>query len=188
MAVKPTGATNEPEPSVGRDRPAHASVAACLHGPCKACGRRPTTEAMGMGMRRKLRCAHCGALVARSGKAQIYCGRRCRQRAHYAEKVRRGDFGTHVTQDTALPTTPAKKSSKIRGLRGAKTGSGLGYEPFSRALWNHVVEVEVFGGRWWTDSVSSDGCRSQIARLRPRALVRSAQEAEPTSQPLKQAA
>ena len=45
-----------------------------------------------------------------------------------------------------------------------------GRAPVAKALWRSIVELEVYGGRDWHETISSDGVRSKVTTLRPRAL------------------
>jgi hypothetical protein len=61
---------------------------------------------------------------------------------------------------------PPKKENKFKALQRAKTLSS------TRILASeHVLDVEVFGGRGWQHAISSGGVAIQVCRLRQRALV-----------------
>jgi hypothetical protein len=107
-------------------------------------------------------CANCGRKIERRARQQRFCSRRCRQQAHYVEKVDRGDFSTPTI---ALPTNPPKKDRQIKALQRAKTLS-------SNRIFGppQVLAVEVFE-RSWQQATSSGGVAIEIGRLRERALV-----------------
>jgi hypothetical protein len=107
-------------------------------------------------------CANCGRSVERYSRQQRFCSRRCRQAAHYVEKVARGDFSTRTV---ARPTKPRKNDNKSKRLQWAIRQSG------HRILApTAVLAVEVFD-RDWQVAISSDGVAIEIGRLRARALV-----------------
>jgi hypothetical protein len=103
-------------------------------------------------------CPACGRRVTRKARQQIFCSRRCRQRANYAKAVAEGRW-------TAPPTKPSKKANGLNGLQARKGRSSISPE-----RWRAIVEVEIFGGRRWQAVVSSDGVSCQVSQLRPRAL------------------
>jgi endogenous inhibitor of DNA gyrase (YacG/DUF329 family) len=107
-------------------------------------------------------CPSCGRQTRRRMRRQRYCSKRCRQKAHYAQKVDRGDFSTRTI---ALPTTPHKKDNKLKALQRAKIQSS--YRILAPA---RVLHVELFN-RPWRPAISSDGVGVEISRIRPRALV-----------------
>jgi hypothetical protein len=107
-------------------------------------------------------CATCGRKVDRRARQQRFCSRRCRQKAHYVEKVARGDFSARTI---ARPTNPTKKERKFNTLQRAKTLSSHGILAPA-----DVLAVEVFD-RTWKPAVSSDGIAIEVSRLRARALV-----------------
>jgi hypothetical protein len=108
-------------------------------------------------------CPSCGREVQRRARHQRFCSRRCRQRANYGEKVARGDFSTRTI---ARPTNPPKKDNKFKALQWAKSLSS------HRILApEHVLALEVFGGRVWQHATSSDDVVVEIGRIRMRALV-----------------
>jgi hypothetical protein len=109
-------------------------------------------------------CPSCGRQTRRRMRRQRYCSKRCRQKAHYAQKVDRGDFSIRTT---ALPTTPHKKENKFKALQWAKTQSS--YRILAPV---HVLDTEVFD-RAWQAATSSDGVAIDISRIRRRALVES---------------
>jgi hypothetical protein len=111
-------------------------------------------------------CASCGREVQRRARQQRYCSARCRKRGHYAQNVRRGVFSRAVGADTALGTNPPKLALNFNALQRAKTLSS------HRILApEHVLGVEVFGGRGWQHAVSSSGVAIEVGRIRARALV-----------------
>src|SRR5262249_2274481 len=112
-------------------------------------------------------CASCGRQLRRRGRLQRYCSTRCRKRAHYAQRVRRGDFSTPKLSDTALGTTLLQKGSKYNALQRAKALSS--YDIFGP---EEVLAIEVFD-RPWQRAISTDGVRSEISRLRAGTLVES---------------
>jgi hypothetical protein len=114
---------------------------------------------------RQLVCECCGRKVERKSRQQRHCSRRCRQKANYAQKVRRGVFSTPTTPDTALPTAPPKKALDSNALQRAKTLSSTRIIGPAR-----VIAAEVFN-RDWQAAVSSDGVAIEISRVRQRALV-----------------
>ena len=107
-------------------------------------------------------CATCGRNVTRRAQQQRFCSRRCRQKAHYDEKVARGDFSVRTI---ARPTNPPKKERKFNTLQRAKTPSS--HRILAPA---DVLAVEVFD-RTWKPAVSSGGIAIEVSRLRARALV-----------------
>jgi hypothetical protein len=104
----------------------------------------------------------CGRQVARHARQQRFCSTRCRQRAHYVEKVARGDFSARTV---ARPTDPPKKDNKSNALQRAKTLSSK--RIFAPAF---VLAVEIFDHPW-KPAISSNGLPISIAPLRPRTLV-----------------
>jgi hypothetical protein len=104
----------------------------------------------------------CGRQVARHARQQRFCSTRCRQRAHYVEKVARGDFSARTI---ARPTNPPKKDNKSNALQRAKTLSSK--RIFAPA---DVLAVEIFD-RLWKPAISSNGLPISIAPLRQRTLV-----------------
>jgi len=106
----------------------------------------------------------CGKQIEhRSGRRPRFRSKRCRQKCNYVEKVARGDFSPRTI---ALPTKLEKKNNKFNALQRAKTlSSHLIFAPAD------VLAVEVWGGRSWEPTVSSDGTRIEVGRLRTRALV-----------------
>lgn len=109
--------------------------------------------------------ASCGRQVRRRGRLQCYCSTRCRKRGHCAQKVRRGDFSTPKSSDTAFGTTLLQKGSKYNALQRAKTLSS--HRVLAPA---HVLAEEVLN-RTWESATSSAGVAIEIGRLRHRALV-----------------
>src|SRR5262245_7952519 len=104
----------------------------------------------------------CGRQVARHARKQRFCSTRCRQRAHYVEKVARGDFSSPTI---ARPTNPPKKDNKSNALQRAKTlASKRIFAPAD------VLAVEIFD-RPWKPAISSNGLPISIAPLRQRTLV-----------------
>jgi hypothetical protein len=70
-------------------------------------------------------CPVCGRTVRRRARHQIYCGVRCRKRAHYARAVAEGKFARPASHARYHPsrdgTNPPKNSKQIKLLRGQKT-------------------------------------------------------------------
>jgi hypothetical protein len=105
-------------------------------------------------------CAGCGRQVARRARLQRFCSAHCKEKAR--TRVRRAFLG----RDTGAPANPPKKENKFKALQRAKTLSS------TRILASeHVLDVEVFGGRGWQHAISSGGVAIQVSRLRQRALV-----------------
>jgi hypothetical protein len=107
-------------------------------------------------------CPVCGRRVARRMRGQRYCSKRCRQKAHYAKKVARGDFSTRII---ARPTSPSKKQRRLNDLQRAKTRSSAHIVGPA-----DVLAIELVGGRPWQLRVGSDGLAVEVLQLRPRAL------------------
>jgi hypothetical protein len=104
----------------------------------------------------------CGRQVARHARQQRFCSTRCRQRAHYVEKVARGDFSARTV---ARPTNPPKKDNKSYALQRAKTlSSNRIFGPAD------VLDAEVFN-RHWQPTASSGGVMLKVSRVRARDLV-----------------
>ena len=89
-------------------------------------------------------CRACGKRVSRKGRPQIYCSRRCRQRAYWARRVLATISGT-VTHDTGRSTTPRKSISNINGLQKAK----------SRPSNSFSTPVNLLGGGQWRWPIST---------------------------------
>jgi hypothetical protein len=104
----------------------------------------------------------CGRQVARHARQQRFCSTRCRQRAHYVEKVARGDFSARTV---ARPTNPPKKDNKFKALQWAKSLSSHRILAPER-----VLAVELFD-RSWKPGISSGRVAVEVGRLRARALV-----------------
>ena len=83
-------------------------------------------------------CRACGKRVSRRGRSQIYCSRRCRQRAYWDRRVLAG-ISTIVTHGSGHSTTPRKSFSKIKGLPKTK----------SRPSNSFSTPVNVLGGGQW---------------------------------------
>ena len=83
-------------------------------------------------------CHACGKRVSRRGLSQIYCSRRCRQRAYWDRRVLAG-ISAIVTHDSGPSTIPRKSFSKIKGLPKAK----------SRSSDLFATPVNVLGGGQW---------------------------------------
>ena len=174
-----------PPPISRSTRSSYATVAAAFsHIGCVGAGelKKQTREARSASKRSTLRtsspsaiqtarrdapviCAGCGRHVARRMRNQRYCSKRCRQRANYSEKVKRGDFSARRIGGTALPTTPPKNARKFSALQRAKLQSSSGIIAQAR-----VLDAEIFD-RDWELVVSTGGVRLQVSRLRRRALV-----------------
>jgi hypothetical protein len=65
-------------------------------------------------------CPACGKRVSRKGRSQIYCSRRCRQRAYWDRRVLAA-ISRNVTHDARHSTNPRKSISNINGLQKAKS-------------------------------------------------------------------
>jgi hypothetical protein len=83
-------------------------------------------------------CHSCGKRVSRRGRSQIYCSRRCRQRAYWDRRVLAG-ISAIVTHDAGPSTTPCKSISKIKDLQRTKT----------RPRDSFSTPVNVLGGGQW---------------------------------------
>jgi hypothetical protein len=83
-------------------------------------------------------CSACGKRVARRGRSQIYCSRRCRQREYWDRRVLAG-ISAIVTHDTGHSTTPRKSTSKTKDLQRTKSQQS---DSFS-------TPVNVLGGGQW---------------------------------------
>jgi hypothetical protein len=92
-------------------------------------------------------CRACGKRVARRGRSQIYCSRRCRQRAYWDRCVLVG-ISAIVTHDAGRSTTPCKSISKIKDLqRTISRPSGLFSTPLNL----------LGGGQWrWPNAARLD--------------------------------
>ena len=64
---------------------------------------------------------------------------------------------------------PRKLENSHANSNGCKAGFA-GRGPVDKALWRSIIELEVYAGRDWHETISSDGVMSQVATLRPRAL------------------
>lgn len=101
-------------------------------------------------------CRECGKRIRRKGRTQIYCSRRCRQRA-YLERRYMAMVSRFVTHHTARSTTPQKSSSKINRLHRRK----------SRLTVSFSVPLNLLGGgSWrWPDTPTLDPIvREKITR------------------------
>jgi len=97
-------------------------------------------------------CEACGRAVARKARQQRYCSDRCRESCK--KRSRKAGMGGYA----GAPPNPPKSSSQINGVRGGKIGSTPSvYGPA------HILDVEVFPGRW-ERAVSSDGVAYLIRR------------------------
>jgi hypothetical protein len=92
-------------------------------------------------------CRTCGKRVSRKGRSQIYCSRRCRQRAYWDRRVLAATAGI-VTHDSGHSTTPRKSINNINGLQRAKSRSS--------DLFGTPVNL-LGGGQWrWPNSTRLD--------------------------------
>lgn len=89
-------------------------------------------------------CHAYGKRVARKGRFQIHCSRRCRQRAYWDRHVLAA-VSSIVTHDTGHSTIPRKSTSNIKGLQKAisrRVRVAIPPEPssdFNDVLTGHVV-------------------------------------------------
>jgi hypothetical protein len=83
-------------------------------------------------------CRECGKRIRRKGRTQIYCSRRCRQRA-YLERRYMAMVSRFVTHHTARSTTSHKSLSKNNGLERRK----------SRSTSSFAVPLNLVGGGLW---------------------------------------
>ena len=97
-------------------------------------------------------CEACGRAVARKARQQRYCSDRCRESCK--KRSRKAGMGGY----TGAPPKPPKSSKQIIGVRGGKIGSIPSV--FAPA---HILEQEVFAGRW-ERAVSSDGVAYLVRR------------------------
>jgi hypothetical protein len=83
-------------------------------------------------------CPECGQRIRRQGRNQIYCSRRCRQRA-YRERRCMAMVSRFVTHHTERSTTPHESLSKNNRLN----------RPKSRPTSFFVVPLNLVGGGLW---------------------------------------
>jgi len=110
-------------------------------------------------MRGPVICDNCGREVVRQARQQRFCSAGCKE----AARGRRRSRKALLTRDTGAPSHPPKKLNGFSALEGPESRS---------SLVQTAVEVEFFGGRTWRPAVSSGGVAGEVARIRPRALMR----------------
>lgn len=126
-------------------------------------------------------CASCGGRVARklTGRQKLFCSATCRNRARRERNLdqfghtRTADARNSKTATGALKNgqavhtartheTPPKSSIKSATFETENRGRApriCGPRP--------VLEIEIFAGRDWRESISADGVTSQLSMLRP---------------------
>jgi endogenous inhibitor of DNA gyrase (YacG/DUF329 family) len=113
-----------------------------------------------------VQCPVCDRVVQRTSRNQRFCSARCRKR-DYEKNGRTRVIFADLGRDTRDHDTPFQKLNGFKGLPVAKTRSTPRiYGP------RHVIDAELFAGRDWTPTVSSDGVVCMVAprlRRRPRA-------------------
>ena len=111
-------------------------------------------------------CASCGrALEARhAGRKRRYCSDRCR------------DANCRQLNFEFCGTTRYPCQAKPRNAKNSQDTSSTSQADFAgrgcadKRLWCSIIETEIFSGRDWREVISSDGVRSEVTTLRPRAL------------------
>jgi hypothetical protein len=111
-------------------------------------------------------CSRCGSVFVPRKPWQTFCSPRCRLAAFRASQERE----THgMTYPSGAPKINAVSPSPIQdppenthAFHSPKQGG---------SLLQHVLEIEVFGGRDRRPGVSSDGTPYEVSRLRPRTLL-----------------
>jgi hypothetical protein len=119
-------------------------------------------------------CASCGREVARRARQQRFCSDRCKERGRTRCRKKTAVHALKIEPrypPSGAPTNPPKKASNFNGVQREKSRSS----PHILAP-AQVLAVEVFGGAWH-EATSSDGVAIQASRIRPRALVASADRA-----------
>jgi hypothetical protein len=116
-------------------------------------------------------CAGCGREVARRARQQRFCSDRCKERGRTRCRKKTAVHALKIVPPSGAPTNPPKKASNFNGVQREKSRSS----PHILAP-AQVLAVEVFGGAWH-EATSSDGVAIQASRIRPRALVASADRA-----------
>jgi hypothetical protein len=119
-------------------------------------------------------CADCGCTIVlkHTGRKPQYCSARCRD-AH--RRQLNFDFcGTTraaVTKPARYPCQAKPRNTKNSpAISSVCKPSLAGRASIGKALWRNIVEVEVFAGRDRREVTSSDGVKSEVTMLRPRAL------------------
>jgi hypothetical protein len=110
-------------------------------------------------MRGPVICDNCGREVERQARQQRFCSARCKE----AARGRRRSRKALLTRDAGAPSHPLKKLNGFSALEGPESRS---------SLVRTAIETEFFGGRTWRPAVSSGGVEVEVARIRPRALMR----------------
>ena len=100
-------------------------------------------------------CPTCRRSVPRKSRQQVFCSRKCRQRAFWNKKATE-KISAFVTLGTGRSTDPLKSANENNGLQGRKSGSSK----FDKA------PLDLLGGRWrWPGTARLDPvkCRAIIA-------------------------
>ena len=105
-----------------------------------------------------VRCRACGRPVERGARQQRFCSTRCRKRDWGKKRCRKAG----LAPDAGGATNPPKKLNQVNGVQGAKRVPNP--PVFAPA---RIIERELFAGRQWDRTVSSDGVVSYVVRRRP---------------------
>ena len=111
-------------------------------------------------------CQNCGAPITpkRGSRRQRFCNSRCKDEA-------RRNRNNAICGRARYPSGPVPRSVKNSHANSSTCKAGLaGRGSVDKALWQHIVTVEVINGHHWSPSVSSDGVASEVTTLRPRML------------------
>ena len=111
-------------------------------------------------------CQNCGEPITpkHGSRRQRYCNGRCKDEA-------RRNRNNAICGRARYPSGPVPRSVKNSHANSNGCKAGLaGRGSVDKALWQHIVTVEVTNGHHWSPSVSTDGVKSEVTMLRPRAL------------------
>lgn len=113
--------------------------------------------------KRQFKCPVCERTVERQSRRQAYCSTRCRMRAHREKRPAWGGC-------TGGVTNPHKFDSENNVLQWPKSRWS---SCFRRGIIGpgKVIDGELVAGREWQEEISSDGVKSYVSQLAPRALV-----------------
>ncbi len=105
-------------------------------------------------------CSNCGAALTpnRASRRQRYCSYTCRDEARQAR-----NFAVSASARRGSPAIPRPVEN-----------NGVGSKPYEGGFHGRacgivgphaVIEIEIVGGRKWSEIISADGVRTYVARL-----------------------
>lgn len=126
-------------------------------------------------------CTWCGKSFRMQRIGHRFCSPRCRKTVNRAETVTGAFRSVASAPHSAVGRFSPKNKSKINTVQGGKARSNPlnlvgGHRapnaaPLDPVLRRAIIEVEVFGGREWRQTISADGVVSFQTTLQPRALI-----------------